>query len=294
MSSRRRKGSADANGLERISGLIFKQKGWILSLLVIEIANLALILSVMKPGYLINADHPCRLFEAWYVSEVLIPKYGKLMGWSPFLFAGFPILKLGPSFFAIFTVVAAHYLTLRSSIISAYNLVVAAVYLLFPVSIYYLTRKLKLDWHAAAATSTFACFTTSPFPNFIYFSPFNAVFVVGVWPFTLGMTLTFLATAKFINLLEGKSLGDLLLTGILACLVALTNILTAYMLGCLLVAYVLSRLVQDRSFGGIIGLLKNLALLGLVVSIAVGLAAFWAFPFLADRDYWVLLYADPP
>ena len=280
--------------MERISGLIFKQKGWILSLFVIEIANLAVILSVMKPGYLINADHPCRLFEAWYVAEVLIPKYGKLMGWNPFLFAGFPILKLGPSFFAIFTVVVAHYLTLRSSIVSAYNLVVAAVYLLFPVSVYYLMKRLKLDWHAAAATSAFACFSTSPFPNFIFFSPFNAVFVVGVWPFTLGMTLAFMATAKFIDLLETRSVWDLLITGILACLVALTNILTAYMLGCLLVAYVVSRLIQDWSFRGTIGLLKNLSLLGLVVSIAVALAAFWAFPFLANRDYWVLLYADPP
>lgn len=284
----------DANGLERVSGVIFEQKGWILSLFVIEIANLAVIFSVMKPGYLINADHPCRLFESWYVAEVLVPEYGKLMGWSPLLFAGFPVLKLGPSFFAIFTVVVAHYLTLRSSIVSAYNLVVSAVYLLFPVSIYYLTWKLKLDWHAAAATSAFACFSTSPFPNFIFFSPFNAVFVVGVWPFTLGMTLAFMATAKFIDLLETRSVWNLLIAGILACLVALTNILTAYMLGCLLTAHVVARLIQNWSFRGTIGLLKNLSLLGLVVTIAVGLAAFWVFPFLADRDYWVLLYADPP
>jgi len=76
----------------RISSFLSKEKGWVLSLLIVEAVNLAVILTVMKPGYIINADHPCRLSEAWYVAEVLVPRYGRLMGWDPFLFAGFPIL----------------------------------------------------------------------------------------------------------------------------------------------------------------------------------------------------------
>jgi len=278
----------------RISSILSKEKGWVLSLLIVEVANLAVILAVMKPGYIINADHPCRLSEAWYVAEVLIPRYGRLMGWDPFLFAGFPILKLGPSFFAIFLVVAIHYVTFKFSIVSAYNIVIAGIYLLFPISIYFFTRKLGLDWHAAAATSAFACFSTSPFPNFFYFSPFNTIFVVGVWPFTLGLTLAFLATAKFIDFAEAKALRDLLMTSVLASLVALTNILTAFMLGILCLAYVGSKLVQSHSLSGVIGFVRNMAWLGLVALIALALAAFWVFPFLADRDYWLLLYADPP
>ncbi len=278
----------------RVWDFISKEKEWILFLLMIEAANLTLIFTVMKPGYIINADHPCRLSEAWYVAEVLMPRYGRLMGWDPFIFAGFPVLRLGPSFFAIFLVVSVYYLTLRLSIISAYNIVIAGVYLLFPASIYYFTRKLRLDWRAATATSVFACFTTGPFPNFVYFSPFNTIFVVGVWPFTLGLTLAFLTTAKFIDFMEAKSIKDLLLTSILASLVALTNILTAFMLGSLCLGYIGSKLVQDHSFRGTIEFFKSLGLLGLVVLIALSLAAFWVFPFLADRDYWLLLYADPP
>jgi len=283
-----------AERVRKVSSFIHREREWIVSFLAIEAANLALILTVLKPGYIINADHPCRLSEAWYVAEVLVPRYNRLMGWDPFLFAGFPVLKLGPSFFGIFLVVSIYYLTLRLSIVLAYNMVIAGVYLLFPASIYFFTRKLGLDWHAAAATSVFACFTAGPFPNFVYFSPFTTIFVVGVWPFTLGLTLAFMATAKLIDCLEAKSIKDLLLTSILASLVALTNILTAFMLGVLCLAYIGSKLIQAHSLKGVFVFSKNLLLSGLIVLIALVLAAFWVFPFVASRDYWLLLYVEPP
>lgn len=263
-------------------------------LLIISAINAFLVLrSVSDGGYLINADHPCRFAESWYMADELLSNQLNPFGWNPYLQTGLPMFRFGPTFLPMLMVALTRLYIFTSPLPAefSYNFVYSLCYILFPISAYLFAGSLGMGIPGKILFSSLLSFTFAPFPGFIYFSLPNASMIVGVWPYTVGVMFAFLANSKFCSLVRELKVKGLVEYASLAAMTALSNILATFGMGFMSLSIIAKEVLKARSTKRGINLLL---VLSIAAALAIGFSSFYLLPTLLYGDHMYILYADPP
>ncbi|MEM2920846.1 MAG: hypothetical protein QXF26_00845 [Candidatus Bathyarchaeia archaeon] len=263
-------------------------------LLIISAINALLVLmSVSDGGYLINADHPCRFAESWYMADELLSNQLNPFGWNPYLQTGLPMFRFGPTFLPMFMVALTRLYIFTPPLPAefSYNFVYSICYIFFPISAYMFAGSLGMGIPGKILFSSLLSFTFAPFPGFIYFSLPNASMIVGVWPYTVGVMFAFLANLKFNSLVRDLKVKGLVEYASLAAMTALSNILATFGMGFMSISIIAKEVLKMRSARRGINLLL---VLSLAAALAIGLSSFYLLPTILYGDHMYILYAEPP
>lgn len=265
-----------------------------LSLLAISAVNAVLVSRpILDGGYVVNADHPCRFAESWYMADELLSHQLNPFGWNPYLQTGLPMFRFGPTFLPML-MVALTRLYIFTPLLPAelsYNFIYSLCYILLPISAYVFARSIGIGVPGRTLLSLLLSLTFAPFPGFIYFSLPNASLIVGVWPYTVGVTFAFLANSVFCSLVKSPNVKGVVEYSFLAAMAALSNILATFGMGFMSLAVIAKEALEG---GGLRQAVRLTSLLSMAAVLAIALSSFYLLPILFYKDYMYNLYADPP
>jgi len=248
--------------------------------------------SIFKPGFLTSGDHSLQYYKCWYLVNVLIPRYGQVIGWDQNAACGYPVHQFWPPLFNLM-VVSIHYASLTLIPLEvAYKLAVLFVFLLPTVSIYAFMRDLGLP----SASYLFSAFLPLIDIGRYFFirgayvigGGMTLLFVFGMPEQALAVGLMPLAFMFFGRALVAFSVRNAVFTGVVMALVALSYPSMAYggIVGLALYAglfiYQSRGCVRGRVADTLRGLLKVLVA---AVVFFVSLSAFWVVPLFFKRGF---------
>ncbi len=223
----------------------------------------------LRDDLYLYGDHPGQFYRLWQALEVVWPEDGRLIGWSPYWYAGYPELQFYPPGFAILGwglwTLSLH----RLSIMAVYQTLLFLAYLLPGVGFYALLAWGIRDRVAGLAAAWLAMISPALWGGVLGLSYGLAGerFVSGLIPLTV---LAGLGMMRWRRPWAGAALTTLLLT---------TTLLmhSFHAVAPVLMLATAALLTRDRW--------QHLGRLAVVVLLTWGLAAFWLIPLLGHQRY---------
>ncbi len=207
-------------------------------------------------AHIINANFFKRF--GWYV-------------WNPFWYAGFPAHLTYPILAPVLYSLPS--LLLKISVASSYRLLNALAYVVLPISVFFLTRKISKSLLAATFASLIFAFVPSInyflIPTFlsigkgINFIPWQLSVLLdyGEGPHTMSLALIPFAVIAYLSLLKSPTNKKLVATAIITGLVILINLFSAYSL----IFFYLVAFFSEVALGKFTEKLKISLLLGILI-----------------------------
>ena len=223
----------------------------------------------LRDDLYLYGDHPGQFYRLWQALAVVWPEEGRLIGWSPYWYAGYPELQFYPPGFAILGWALWTLSLHKLSIVAVYQTLLFLAYLLPGMGFYALLAWGIRDRLAGLIAAWLAMISPALWGGVLglnYGLP-GERFVSGLIPLTV---LAGLGMIRWRRAWAGAVLTTLLLTATL-----LMHSFHAVAPVLMLAAAIL--LSQDRW--------RHLRRLAVVVFLTWGLAAFWLAPLLVHRGY---------
>jgi len=226
-------------------------------------------------------DHPVHLFHAWQLGERLIPS-GRLMGWSHFLWAGYPSGTLYPILSDLLVVVVRWLTFGQASWPTAYAWALLVMLLLYHLGIYALGLRWFGPW-AGVVGAVFALMDRgAPREGSYYWT-----ILYGVWPMALGTALWFFALERLLALLERPTRWRVVAFAVLQGLALLGHPMTLTFSAIVFPTVMILHVLREPPDRTVVPMWISIGALG----VGSLLAAFWYLPFAASSDL-VLQYGD--
>lgn len=217
-------------------------------------------------------DHPPHFTRVWYLKEYLLPHL-KVSGWFPYWYCGFPLLYFYPPL-AFLVPVLINALSLESiSLLTSYQITIALSHCMLPVTIFILTRSLKLSKESGIVAALLSLAISSNFSGGLVGS-----FAVGLFPNSLGITLFPLVLASFIKLVDDPTSKKTIFASFCLAAVMLTHLLSAYFtLVCIALLFFFELVIKKE--------VKKAKYIALACVVSLLLSLFWITPFRMYYDY---------
>lgn len=223
-----------------------------------------LLIPFWKYNNLYTWDMAGHLFSTWFLKEYLYPA---VTGWNPFFFAGFPQNQFYTPLFSYISATLAQIFTIETSI----KLVVSAIIILTPISVYYFLRALDMSKKKASLITGLA------YGAFYFVRPiishfggdFYSTFNVGLVSNALGLVLVFFYLG---SLLKNYDKQKFIVPSILFSLLILSHIFSAVFGLIVGASFLFYKFLKKRKFTFSYTLKHYL--------LVFGLTAFWTLPFL--------------
>jgi hypothetical protein len=270
------------NRVKRLGEFLSIRKETIVNLLVF-IAIFTFLVSYFKPEFILldtatsGGDTGSHNYPLWYLKYNLLPK-GRLSGWSPGWYAGFPV-------FQFYFVVPFFLMVLLSYFVPlwvSFKLITILGTFLLPAAAFLFMRLTRFKFPAPIIAALF----TLPF----LFMEANSMWggnipstLAGEFAYSLSFALSILFLGLVYNVLkfEQRSHRRWLLASIVFALTLLCHIYTAFIVAFVPVFFILGRNLQEISRN----IKRNFMPLFKIYFLAFLLSAFWAVPLLLKMQY---------
>ncbi|HIN86899.1 MAG TPA: hypothetical protein EYN06_10485 [Myxococcales bacterium] len=258
--------------LTRVGAFNWRKWGGPLVILVVVVLFYHPLLTGSFP---LSHDHPAHMFNAWLTSDVLL-KGGSITGWSDLWFAGYPANELygpGGNLYVSFV----RYVTLGMlDYGTTYGLAMFGLMLLIPMSIYALGRAL-LGPGPALIAALLMTVTRGGWYDLGWFW----VVEMGVWPFALGTSLTFISIVVVRHYLRSGGPGWLLGAGVSITAAVMGHPMSLPLLA-MAMPLLMGHLMLERGRKSFTLVMLRAAAAG---ALGVALAAAWLVPFITKSGY---------
>ncbi len=226
--------------------------------------NAFFIIQRFAAGLPLGEDATSHLYKIIYACKSF-QATGSIPQWSNLWYAGHPIFLYYPPL-SYFLVLGVTLIGLDS--VTAFKIVDAFFFLIAPLTIYFLARKLQLSKNESLLSALLFTVTPSVVENYYFFDRY---------PTTISISLIALFIIFFIRVLEKGKLSDMSLLAALSAITVLVHPLSAYAL-LLIVACFALYYVTRQSFHQISKLI--LAAVGAFLA-----SAFWLLPLVDAMQY---------
>jgi hypothetical protein len=233
-----------------------------------------------------SGDHMIHLFRGWLMAEHMLPS-GRINGWSHWAFAGYPAGVyypiLGDLLVALFRYVTLGLLSWERT----YTLVFLCLLIAMPIAVYAVTRRATGPIGAMAA-SVLSLGDVGGWPQGGHFS----TVLWAVWPFMLGLTLTWftiLACEKALEQPIRQAPGRFLAFVIMLALTVLAHPMTVFFFGLTAPLFFVFSFVARRAA---LPPARTIGRMAAAAAIALALTAFWTVPWITSSTEWTFAWPN--
>lgn len=226
-------------------------------------------LDSFKPGYLASWDGPAHIVRAEvFYNNLNLARLG-IWGWYHGWYLGVaPFIFYPPGFFLVLSLMKVFTLGC-ASMDFLIRILMALTYVLFPPTLYWLSRRLGFS----SRTSIIASILSLSFSG-IWGIGLAGIYAIGLYTHIFSLLPFMLFWGCLHNVLKNN--GSHTITGLLFGCIIITSIITALFATMLIFAYVLLFLIIE----------KQLTVYKIYRTIIIGIlfSLFWIFPFLTSKD----------
>jgi len=166
---------------------------------------------IISSGVITTDDHPYHYYQAWYTAEYLIPVFHNAIGWSPYFYAGYPIMyHYFPGSALIISLIHVGSLGFVS-VATAYRIFFLLALLVAPISTYVLAKELRLKNTESAVIGLLSVVPTFRHIETLYWGMTSSVFAAGLSPLVFAFLHRYHKTKQLKQLISASLVFTIIL-----------------------------------------------------------------------------------
>ncbi len=181
---------------------------------------------IFSAGIITNNDHAYHYYQAWFMAKYLLPHFQSAIGWSPYFYAGFPIMYHYHPGNALFT--SLLYLISSGTIplSFAYRIFFTLALLAAPLSTYFLAKQLRLGETTCTIIGLLSIVPTFRHVEMLYWGLTSCILAAGISPLVFAFLHKYFQTKERMHLFVASTLlGAIIITHSIIALAVVLGII---------------------------------------------------------------------